>query len=554
MLRLRDLLLITGIVACLALSLVLRRDYREPNVELVPERQMARSPAFGTFAPNPNFPDGATLRAPVPKTIPQDWEALFPYGPEPTEMVRAGVELQNPLSLQSGPFRQQGAALYAAHCQFCHGPSGGGDGPVSKRGFPPPLSFLKPQALDLKDGALFHIITAGKGNMPAFALQLSKTERWALVLHVRVLQNRYTEVPNVSLAKTIDVYKARCAACHDQDGTGSIARSKLPTLPDFSSLAWHLSKTNLEITNRIEYGDAPLMPAFRYQLPRDQILALTIYLRTFARKEGSPAPAPPPSTEGLTPVQIFRAYCVACHNVDGRGAIVRPGMPDIPDFTSAAWHASKKDAELSKAILTGGKFMPSMKDKLTPEVADRMAAYVRGFIDGKQVVPTESPDLPAVPDPHRKRRPDEGQVPPPPKEKLPSEPSPETAKRLWAAGNLFRQYCIACHGPDGSGVAAMRATLPTLPDFSRASFHQQHSDPQLLISILDGKGPFMPANRQRIKETEARDLVALIRTFGPAGSVPGPSLSGPSEFQQQFDDLQRQWEALQKELQLLKKK
>src|SRR5579862_1245298 len=61
---------------------------------------------------------------------------------------------------------------------------------------------------------------------------------------------------------------------------------------------------------------------------------------------------------GLHPEQIFRNFCLACHNVDGKGGIVRTAMPDIPDFTALAWHKSKNDAELSKAILSGGKFMP----------------------------------------------------------------------------------------------------------------------------------------------------------------------------------------------------
>jgi mono/diheme cytochrome c family protein len=571
-----NLLLVFGIVVCLGLVLFLRRDFSQPNYELVPERQMARSPAYGAFAPNPNFPDGMTLRRPADGTVHRGWQPPFPYQATPTDMVRAGKELTNPLAAGPPQVREQGAALYATYCQLCHGPTGMGDGPVSNRGFPAPLSFLKPQALDLKDGEMFHIITLGKGNMPAHALQLSETERWAVIVHVRVLQDKFTEVPSISLAKTMEIYKAECVRCHWQDGSGSIKRGELPTLPDFTSLAWHLSKTNLEITNRISFGDEPLMPAFRYKLSRDQILGLTIYLRSFARKEGTPA-APLPSTAGLEPVQIYRAYCMACHNADGRGDIVRPGMPDIPDLTSAAWHASKKQDELAKAILSGGKFMPAMKDKLTLEIAEKMVTFIRDFKDGK-VVPPESQDIPVEKESPRLpilATTCVGLLGPPqrkvtvltgigllgetiiPTDKVGKDfkdqsESPEMAKRLRAAAAIFRQYCIACHGPDGTGVAAMRGALPTLPDFTKLAFHEQHSDSQLLISILDGKGTLMPANRGRINEGQALDLVAFVRTFGPKGfSTP---VVGPSDFQRQFDELQRQWDALQNELKALKKK
>ncbi len=384
-------------------------------------------------------------------------------------------------------------------------------------------------------------------------MQLAPADRWAVILYVRVLQDKYTECPNVRMSDTIATYKANCLACHGDDGSGRLLRGKYPNLPNFSSLAWQFAKTSLEITNRIEYGDEPMMPAFRYKLTRDQILALSIYLRSFAIKQPTAAPvlAPPPTAAGMTPVQIFRAYCLACHNVDGKGAIVRPGMPDIPDFTVAAWHTSKTDAELSKAIRQGGKFMPPMKDKLTAADADKMARFVRAFRDGKQVVALESPIIPVAPPPKKVS----GKEPPPLAiDKPPVKPastSPEMAARLREAGVLFREYCIVCHGSDGTGMAAMRAAMPPLPDFSRTSFRDQHSDAQLLVSILDGKGGLMPANRGRLTEAQARNLVALVRTFAPMEAT--SATMAPDRFQQQFQQLQQQWEALERELRTLKK-
>ena len=538
--------LILAIVACLTPIFLLRRDPSEPHYELVPERQMARSPAFGAFAPNPNFADGLTFRNPPKGTVARGSQP-FAYKSDSEGMVLAGKELKNPLSF-SAQTLAQGATLYANNCKCCHGPTGMGDGPVSEHGFPRPLSFLKPQAMDMKDGEMFHIITFGKGNMPAHAVQVTPNERWAVILHVRVLQDKHTEFPKVSLEDTKQAYSANCAACHGPDGAGTLLRGKLPTLPDFSSLAWQLAKTNLEITNRIEYGDEPLMPAFRYRMTRDQMLGLSIFIRSFAFKEGGPAPkpAPLPSTAGLEPVQIFRAYCLACHNVDGKGAIVRPGMPDIPDFTLAN---SKTDAELSKSILSGGKFMPPMKDKLAPADADKMAKFVRDFKDGKYKVPLESKGEVAK---AKTDIPPDKFPPPIIKGKVTPEPtSPEVANRLRAAGVVFREYCIVCHGVDGTGAAAMRPVLPTLPDFTKLTFRDQHSDTQLLISILDGKGTLMPANRGRINETQARDLVAYVRAFAPAGA--GAAAGAPDQFQRDFELLQRQWEALEREIRALKK-
>jgi len=89
--------LVLGIILCLTPIFLLRRDPSEPNLEVVMERQMARTPAFGAYSPNPNFPDNLTLRQPVPGTIAQGVKP-FNYGPTPVEAARAGKELKNPLS------------------------------------------------------------------------------------------------------------------------------------------------------------------------------------------------------------------------------------------------------------------------------------------------------------------------------------------------------------------------------------------------------------------------------------------------------------------------
>jgi mono/diheme cytochrome c family protein len=542
-----NLVLLSMIAVCLGLVWFLPRNNAQPNYELLPEAQMARSPAFSTFAPNANFPDGMTLRTPPLGTIPRG-ELPLHYGASPTEGVRAGNELQNPLSAASSQVRQRGAFLFATYCQVCHGVSGLGDGPVTRRGVPAPLSMLTGKAVQMKDGELFHLLTFGQGNMSSHATQLSPFDRWCVIHYTRQLQNKLAVPSTVKLADTVKVFQTNCAACHSMDGTGSLLRAKYPKIPDFTSRAWQVSQTDLEITSRIEYGDMPQMPTFRYILTRDQILALAAYIRTFAGTgtavTGAPAPSGP-LPAGMAPEKIFRSQCLACHNVDGRGAIVRAAMPDIPDFTSPPWHASKKDAELTEAILKGGKFMPPMKDRLSRAEAEKMVHFVRGFQGGKQVVALESLEVPkeVVPIPPGvgpKIPPGEPVQPP----KIPPPPPPE-GRRVRAGAVLFREYCIVCHGPDGTG-SSVRAQLPPIPDFTKGAWQSEHSDPQLLISILDGKGTLMPANRGRVTEGQARDLVAYIRAFGPPEAQAGQL--APSEFQKRFDTLQQQWETLEKQM------
>src|SRR4029077_21014938 len=121
--------------------------------------------------------------------------------------------------------------------------------------------------------------------------------------------------------------------------------------------------------------------------------------------------------------QVYRAYCLASHDGDGRGQTARKAMPDLPDLTDPKWQKSRDDDDLKKSILEGkGKFMVPMKDKLGPADVDQMVAYVRAFGGGKQVVQIEPQPL-AVPSP-----PDQPTIIPAKDKKPPTSlPSPETA-------------------------------------------------------------------------------------------------------------------------------
>ena len=98
----------------------------------------------------------------------------------------------------------------------------------------------------------------------------------------------------------------------------------------------------------------------------------------------------------------------------------------------------------------------------------------------------------------------------------------------------------------------MRLVLPPIPDFTSPAFQKEHSDAQLLISILDGKGTFMPANRGRITEEQANDLVAFVRAFGPVTSLAAKPQASDSGFEKAYRQLEDQWNELEKELQKYK--
>ncbi|SRR6266542_2254961 len=166
-------LLFVTVVALLSMNWVLIPDPNKRNVEVLPD--MARSVPYDSFAPNANFADNMTLRAPVPGTV------IRGFTPAPAT---------NPFAPTDAKALARGAAVYATYCEICHGPGGKGDGTVAQRGFPTPPSLLAPKARGLADAQIFGIITKGQNNMPPYAAQIDRDDRWRAILHVRALQQR----------------------------------------------------------------------------------------------------------------------------------------------------------------------------------------------------------------------------------------------------------------------------------------------------------------------------------------------------------------------------
>jgi ubiquinol-cytochrome c reductase cytochrome b subunit len=365
-----------------------------------------------------------------------------------------------------------------------------------------------------------------------------------------------TMVRQVEVAK---LYATHCQFCHGVDGSGAGTRAAMPKIPDFTSPAWQMEQTNLEIAHRIMDGNGVLMPPFRDKLSKEQNLALAIYVRAFAIEPRQPAlpepgkePTPPslPVASHLAAEQLYRAYlCVSCHDLDGRGGVARKAMPEIPDFADAKWQSEHADADLGKSILEGkGKFMPPIKDKLAPEDMQKLVAFVRSFKDGGLVVkeePREPPKLP--PDLVGEREPS-----PPPKEKDQGISAEERATKVRAASVLYREYCLSCHGKDGRG-ADLKAAMPVIPDFTSPAWQQSRSNPQLSVSILEGKGTLMPPFRDRVRGGQINDVIAYVRAFGPA-QASSPKPTRPDDFEEQLRRLQQEWDTLEKQLQELSKK
>ncbi|MBI3469969.1 MAG: cytochrome c [Candidatus Solibacter usitatus] len=174
-----------GLAVLAGLNLTVRNDPAAPNFQFLPE--MVRAVPYESFSENPNFPDGKTLQAPVPGAIPRGHLPLH-FTASPEEAARAARELRNPFTPAGAQAVERGAFLYVTFCRPCHGPTGNGDGPVVMKGYPAPPPVTSDKTRELQDGQIFHIVTFGQKNMPSHATQLSREDRWKVILHIRALQ------------------------------------------------------------------------------------------------------------------------------------------------------------------------------------------------------------------------------------------------------------------------------------------------------------------------------------------------------------------------------
>ncbi|MDZ7288945.1 MAG: cytochrome c [candidate division KSB1 bacterium] len=165
-----------------------RRDYTTRNLELLPG--MVTSVAYRPQAPMPDHPREKAFPPIVDATVARGFEPL-PYKPTPEDALRAGLELKSPLNpSDSTADLARGASIFATICSPCHGANGAGDGVIAQRGFPPPPSLVAENAMKMKEGQIFHLITYGQRNMPSLASQVRREDRWRVVKFIRSVQKK----------------------------------------------------------------------------------------------------------------------------------------------------------------------------------------------------------------------------------------------------------------------------------------------------------------------------------------------------------------------------
>ena len=95
---------------------------------------------------------------------------------------------ENPIEADEASLAR-GAELYVINCRMCHGPTGGGNGPIAPFLAVKPANLTSDVVQAKSDGSIFLTISNGiVGRMPPLNENLTVLERWDVVNFVRTLK------------------------------------------------------------------------------------------------------------------------------------------------------------------------------------------------------------------------------------------------------------------------------------------------------------------------------------------------------------------------------
>ena len=77
---------------------------------------------------------------------------------------------------------------------------------------------------------------------------------------------------------------------------------------------------------------------------------------------------------------------------------------------------------------------------------------------------------------------------------------------------LYQKYCQVCHGEEGDGDGIMTTLMGITPmDHTTPNETNSFDNEELVESILDGQGRYMPAWRGILSQSDVEALVSYIR-------------------------------------------
>jgi len=213
------------------------------------------------------------------------------------------------------------------------------------------------------------------------------------------------------------------------------------------------------------------------------IIHAVVLLTLIAVSVPDASASPPLAYEGR---RLYVSYCQLCHGTDGKGDGPLAKAMKISPADLSTTVRSRSDTILTKIITGNGRqtitgrdrhnllseAMPEWKDVFSKSQVKALIAYLR-------ILGRTKHDLMGDPE---------------------------------VGMQLYQKYCHVCHGVEGDGEGIMTNLMGISPmDHTNANETNSLDNEELVKSILDGKGRFMPAWRGILSQADVEALVSYIR-------------------------------------------
>lgn len=276
------------------------------------------------------------------------------------------------------------------------------------------------------------------------------------------------------------IYRAECAQCHGEDGTGEVPGSR-----NFLDLDYIRGETPVDFYAAVTEGRGE-MPGYNERLSSDERWDVVFYIWQLSTS----------SEEIQRGKQIYEQNCATCHGVNGDAELL--GSANFTDLRQMD-HLAPRDLYL---VTTQGRgSMPAWQSLLSQDERWAVIDYIRTFSYDPSLG-EEQAGTPATTATTAAST------------CTPDQENPfawDDANAIEVGQQVYESSCATCHGADGSGG------LPDTPDFTTSETQSEIEAEagQQYCVIAAGEG-VMPGFGERLSDQEIWSVVTYLYSLGPS--------------------------------------
>jgi cbb3-type cytochrome c oxidase subunit III len=288
------------------------------------------------------------------------------------------------------------------------------------------------------------------------------------------------------------IFAARCAACHQANGTGGgpyppLAGNADVTAADTANLILTVLNGRsgpIQVNGKTFSGN---MPAWKDQLSNDELAAVLTYVRSAWTNKAAIVSAEQVAAArnptALSGAGIFAAKCAACHQSGGQGTSAFPplnGNPHVVATDPKEMIATIVNGR-SGALTVNGKTyngtMPTWKGQLSNADIAAVATYIRSAWTNKAPGVTEQ------------------QV---------ASSGPAVLSTVGAS--IYASKCAACHGASGGGGG--HGQFPALAGDALVN----NNDPNGMLGVMEHGRSMMPSWKGQLSAGDIAAVATFVRS------------------------------------------